>query len=42
MRSSRFSEKQIIAIFKEYETGIPTAEVWQHAVVGTAGREDDA
>ena len=27
MRSSRFSEKQIIAILKEQEAGMPTADV---------------
>ena len=27
MRSSRFSEEQILAILKEHEAGMPTAEV---------------
>ena len=28
MKRSRFSDEQIIAILKEQESGMPTAEVW--------------
>jgi len=35
MRSSRFSEEQIIAILKEHEAGMPTAEVCRrHGISG--------
>ena len=35
MRSSRFSEEQIIAILKEQEAGMPTAEVCRrHGISG--------
>jgi putative transposase len=37
MRSSRFSEEQIIAILKEHEAGMPTAEVCRrHGFSGAA------
>jgi len=35
MRSSRFSEEQIIAILKEHEAGMPTAELCRrHGISG--------
>jgi putative transposase len=35
MRSSRFNEEQIIAILKEHEAGMPTAEVCRrHGISG--------
>jgi len=35
MRSSRFSEEQMIAILKEHEAGMPTAEVCRrHGISG--------
>jgi putative transposase len=35
MRSSRFSEEQIIGILKEHEAGMPTAEVCRrHGISG--------
>lgn len=35
MRSSRFTEEQIIAILKEHEAGMPTAEVCRrHGISG--------
>jgi len=36
MRSSRFSDEQIIGMIKEHESGIPTAEVCRRHGVSTA------
>lgn len=36
MRSSRFSDEQIISMIKEQETGIPTAEVCRKHGISTA------
>jgi len=36
MRSSRFSEEQIIAILKEHEAGMPTADVCRRHGISSA------
>ena len=36
MKRSRFSEEQIIAVLKEQEAGMPTAEVCRHHGISSA------
>jgi putative transposase len=36
MRRSRFTEEQIIAILKEHEAGVPTAEVCRKHIISPA------
>ena len=36
MKRSRFSEEQIIAVLKEQEAGMPTAEVWRRHGISSA------